>query len=194
MPRKWNPKRRRLLKLAATAAASGVSCTGSKRFGRFFTIDEAQTAEAICSCLIPSDDFPGAAWAGAVKFIDRHLAGHLRKYGDVYRRGLAATDQASAAQYGVPFAKLATEKQVELLTAIETGRAAAAGWTSAAQREFFGLILAHTMQSFYGDPRHGGNREGVGYRMIGLTLTPVRGREQHDLTVIANAPPSGGKL
>ena len=28
-------------------------------------------------------------------------------------------------------------------------------------KEFFDLILAHTMQGFYGDPRHGGNRDAV---------------------------------
>jgi gluconate 2-dehydrogenase gamma chain len=45
-------------------------------------------------------------------------------------------------------------------------------------RVFFDLILAHTLQGFYGDPRHGGNRNMASWRMLGLACPPVRGRRQ----------------
>jgi gluconate 2-dehydrogenase gamma chain len=35
------------------------------------------------------------------------------------------------------------------------------------------------MQGFYGDPRHGGNREGVSWKMLGLPYPPIRGRQQN---------------
>jgi gluconate 2-dehydrogenase gamma chain len=42
------------------------------------------------------------------------------------------------------------------------------------------LILAHTRQGFYGDPRHGGNRNRVSWKMIGVPFPPIRGREHYD--------------
>ena len=74
------------------------------------------------------------------------------------------------------FAALSAQQQVELLKATEK-----------VKDLFFALILAHTMQSCYGDPWHGGNRDGIGYRSLGIPLTPVRGRSKHDLTWIQEA-------
>jgi gluconate 2-dehydrogenase gamma chain len=42
--------------------------------------------------------------------------------------------------------------------------------------EFFNLIRAHAMQGFYGDPRHGGNRDEASWKMLGIPCPPVRGR------------------
>ena len=183
-PRFWNPKRRRFLRVAATAAAAGgaASCTSSKSSWRFFTVEEAATAAAIAERLIPTDEWPGAAWAGAAVYMDRQLAGHFRKHRGAYRDGLAALDEASRAACGRRFMEAGAEQQVRLLELVEKGKAPAPRWPAAAQRQFFSLILSHTMQSYYGDPRHGGNRDQVGYRMLGIPATPVRGREQHDLT------------
>ncbi|MFB3825572.1 MAG: gluconate 2-dehydrogenase subunit 3 family protein [Bryobacteraceae bacterium] len=176
---RWNPRRRRFLGAAAVAAAAPgmVSCTGKSSPWRTLSDAEARAAEAVCECLIPTDEFPGAAWAGAVHYIDRQLAGHLGHLRETYRRGLAMMDAAARGQGAADFAALAADRRVELLKAVEKGKAAAAGWNPAEQRAFFSAILANTMQSFYGDPRHGGNRDGIGYRMLGIPLTPVRGRE-----------------
>jgi gluconate 2-dehydrogenase gamma chain len=38
------------------------------------------------------------------------------------------------------------------------------------------------MQGFYGDPRHGGNRDRVSWKMLGVPYPPVRGRLRYDLT------------
>jgi gluconate 2-dehydrogenase gamma chain len=38
------------------------------------------------------------------------------------------------------------------------------------------------MQGFYGDPRHGGNREYASWRMLGVPVAPIRGRQLYDLT------------
>ncbi len=55
-------------------------------------------------------------------------------------------------------------------------------WNKAQAKQFFDLILSHAMQGYYGDPRHGGNREAAGWRMLGIPATQVRGRDQYDLT------------
>ena len=192
MRKTWDPKRRRFLEAAAAAAAvPAISCSRSSSSWRFFTDTEADTARAVCDCLIPPDEYPGAGWAGAVNFLDIQLTGHLRKHAPVYRAGLAAVDRAARARYGEAFSRLDTARQVEFLKAIEKGKAGG-GWAPTEQQQFFALILAHTMQSFYGDPRHGGNRDEVGYRMLGIPATPVRGRSKHDIQ--QPAKPAGGKL
>ena len=173
MSKVWNPKRRRFLEAAAGAGVAGplISCSASNSPWRCLTVEEGETAGAICDRLIPADEFPGALWAGAVRYIDIQLCGHLRQHREAYRQGLAAVDQASRKQHGQAFAELSPQQQDQLLKAAEK-----------AKDPFFSLILAHTMQSYYGDPRHGGNRDGIGYRSLGIPLTPVRGRSKHDLT------------
>ena len=47
-------------------------------------------------------------------------------------------------------------------------------------KAFFTLILTHTRQGFYGDPRHGGNRNMVSWKMLGLPFPPLRGRQHYD--------------
>ena len=39
----------------------------------------------------------------------------------------------------------------------------------------------HTLEGYYGSPRHGGNRDAVSWRMLGLAEPPLRGRAQYDL-------------
>jgi gluconate 2-dehydrogenase gamma chain len=150
---------------------------------------EGQALQAICECLIPTDEDPGAAWAGAVKFIDIQLYGYYRNHRSKYRSSLASLDGVCREKHGHPFAALDAERQVELLKAVEKGQAPASAWKPVDQQQFFSMVLAHTMQSYYGDPRHGGNREQVGYRVIGIPATPVRGRSKHDV----QAPADSGK-
>jgi gluconate 2-dehydrogenase gamma chain len=42
-------------------------------------------------------------------------------------------------------------------------------------------VRSHTLEGYYGAPRHGGNRGAVSWRMLGLAEPPVRGRAQYDL-------------
>jgi len=150
--------RRRFLQIGGAAAAGGatVSCTCNKSSWRCFTVQEAATLEAVCEQLIPSDRDPGAAWAGVVKFIDLQLLGPYKHLQGNYRAGLAKL---------VGFAGLPADKQLEALTRLEKS-----------DKPFFDMVLAHTMQGYYGSPRHGGNREAVSWRMLGVPPVPVRGR------------------
>lgn len=163
----WN----RLPPLLRCCRPSHVS--GSKSPWRYLSLAEGEIAAAVCERLIPTDEYPGAAWAGAVTYIDLQLCGHFRKYRTICREGLSALDRLSREKHQQPFASLDSSLQTELLQAVEKG--------SAKQRQFFTTVLGFTMQSYYGDPRHGGNRDEVGYRMLGIPATPVRGRSQHDL-------------
>jgi gluconate 2-dehydrogenase gamma chain len=48
-------------------------------------------------------------------------------------------------------------------------------------RDFFELVRGHTLEGYYGSPRHGGNRDAVSWRMLGLPEPPPLGRAQYDL-------------
>ncbi len=168
-------RRRKFLQVAASAAsAAAVSCGGRASPWRVFTAEEGETANAICDRIIPADQDPGAAAAGAVNYIDRQLNGPLRKYRRAYRDGLLGIDKASLAQFGKRFAGLGPDERDQLLAAVDAGNGEA--------KLFFDLIRDHTMQGFYGDPRHGGNREYASWLMLGVPPAPVRGRSQYDLT------------
>jgi gluconate 2-dehydrogenase gamma chain len=59
---------------------------------------------------------------------------------------------------------------------MDKGQARQDCWKVVSAKSFFDLVVSHTMQGFYGDPRHGGNRERVSWRMLRLPYPPVRGR------------------
>jgi gluconate 2-dehydrogenase gamma chain len=176
--------RRRFIQLTASVAAAGpvISCTQATSPWRFLTPDEARTLEAICGQIVPTDQDPGAKEANVVNFIDRQLVGYLQRHQKAYREGLAGVDQTSLALRGARFAELIPEKQLAVLLALEKGEAAGEIWKRRSARSFFALVVNHTMQGYYGDPRHGGNRNGASWRMLGLPYPPVRGRQQYDLT------------
>ena len=140
---------------------------------RFFTVDEARTAEALCAQIIPEDQDPGAVTAGVVHFLDKQLSGFYRPLQKTYRDGLAAIDRKSRELAGKNFAELAAVSQAGLLQQIEN---------DANLKSFFRLLVEHSMQGFYGDPRHGGNRDHVSWKMLGVAYPPVRGRLRYDLT------------
>ena len=155
----------------SAVAITAMSCGGSKSTGawRFFTDEEARTVEAIAAQLIPADTDPGAKETGVVNYIDIQLSLRFKKQRAVYHAGLADADAASRAAFGKRFVELEDAQQIEVLNSMEEKNKA-----------FFYLILAHTRQGFYGDPRHGGNRNMASWKMLGLPTPQVRGRQHYD--------------
>lgn len=128
------------------------------------TSDQVAVLEAICEQIVPADEFPGAKQAGVVHFIDQVLTGPVaRSYRKRYAEGLKLVDRVSQEKHGHAFAALPEEQQRSVLLALESGQAA-----GAAGQEFFALLVRHTMEGYYGDPAHGGNRDGVSWKMIGF--------------------------
>ena len=77
----------------------------------------------------------------------------------------------STARFSRRFSELNFAEQTEVLREVEKKA-----------KPFFDLVVAHTMQGFYGDPRHGGNRDAASWKMLGLPFPPVRGRAHYDKT------------
>ncbi len=172
--RKKHAIRRRTFLGAGLAAASGAAAISCGRVSpganyRFFTDAEAATVDAICETLIPADTDPGARAARVVDYIDIQLTRHFKKFQRAYREGIAAVEAASRAKSGKPFVQLSADDQTAVLADVEEK-----------SKDFFELVLAHTRQGFYGDPRHGGNRDMVSWKMLGLPFPPVRGRAHYD--------------
>lgn len=145
---------------------------------RFFTDHEAALLIEICEQLIPEDDTPGARETGAIHYIDRKLHGVFKRQQQAYRRGLESFRVTCLREHGVPFGRISPAQKVEMLRAIEAGRAPRELWSDPSPQAFFNMVLAHTMQSFYGSPRHGGNKDYASYRMLGLDYPPVVGRSR----------------
>ena len=183
MPTSSHLNRRAFLQAAlaaAAAAGTSVACSRNRSPWRFFTIDEARALAAVADQIIPPDQDPGASWAGVVTYIDRQLIGPFQNLQDTYRRGLAGIDESSRQLHGKLFADLDARKQEELLRRFEAGKAPGSTWTQLSPKEFFSLLIDHTMQGFYGDPRHGGNRDRISWKMLNLPYPPVRGRIRND--------------
>lgn len=159
------PTRRNFLGTAAVAAASGAAAgCGAQGKHRFFTDAEARTLEAMLAHIIPSDDAPGAREAGVIRYIDRQLTRKFRDQQKLYRNGIGAL---------LNFADLPPGEQLEELRKVEADKQ---------RKPFFDAVVTHAMQGFYGNPRHGGNREFASWRMLGIPPVPVRGRNPYDLT------------
>jgi gluconate 2-dehydrogenase gamma chain len=169
--------RRGFLKTGAVAAAaSAAACGGPASRWRALTEAEAATLAAACDRIVPPDQDPGAAAAGAVTFIDRQLATRQKRERPRWQAGVRGLDASARRRHGKPFAELPFETQTALLQDVEKGAVEVADWTGVEPSAFFALLREHAMMGFYGDPRHGGNKERASWKMLGVPDPPVRGR------------------
>ncbi len=126
---------------------------------QFVWFHPAMAAEikAIAAQIVPEDDTPGADSAGVIWFIDRALAGYDQDKQQLYRQGLAQTQLKRAELFpgSTSIASLGADRQIALLKAIE-------------KTEFFQQVRIHTVLGFLGHPMHGGNRDMVGWKFIGV--------------------------
>lgn len=157
---------------------------------RFFTAAERRCIDAITARLIPTDETgPGARDAGVADFIDGQLAGFYGRgerwymrgpFADgletqgyqsqhppaqLYRNAIEALDAHCKGTLGSTFAELSEDRQDELLTRMEEGELELDGVSAKA---FFDLVLENAIEGFFCDPIYGGNRDMVGWRLVGF--------------------------
>jgi gluconate 2-dehydrogenase gamma chain len=83
-----------------------------------------------------------------------------------YRQALAALDKYCRATYaGKPFTQIPDTEKDKVLSGLEKGQVRLDG---ANGRAFFELLLQNTQEGFFSDPVYGGNRDMVGWKMIGF--------------------------
>ncbi|MFC4278572.1 gluconate 2-dehydrogenase subunit 3 family protein [Achromobacter aloeverae] len=170
---------------ATTAAAPPAAAPTWK----FFNAEEAALMDAIAARLIPADDLgPGAKEAGVTAFIDGQLAGawgtgdqfyrngpyapgtpqqgYQLSYtpAEMFRTGLARfRDAVGRAHGGQDFAALDAAAQDALLTRMQAGQLDFSPLPAAI---FFAALLDATIEGFFSDPIHGGNRDMVGWKLV----------------------------
>jgi len=126
-----------------------------------------KTVEAITARIIPSDADPGAVEAGCVNFIDKALANEDEGLKPTYEQGLVGLAAVCSQAHGTPFVELSADEQDAVLVMLQDD--AAGGWPAGATSapEFFEAVRVHTIIGFLADPKYGGNRDHVGWKLVG---------------------------
>ena len=133
----------------------------------FFTNEESYAVTAITERIMPgAPGLPGATDADVINYIDLALSGAYADQQEFYRRGLAALDRYCQATFQDVFMNLASVKQDEALMALDTGKATGFEWPTA--QAFFNVLRTHTMEGMFSDPTYGGNRDFVGWSLVGF--------------------------
>lgn len=158
-----------------------------------FTGTARATLSAVFDRLIPHDELgPSATEAGCVDFLDAQMAGPYGDSKDIYldkplradeselmgtsislrnRRdyclaGLAFLESHARKQHGRAFAELDGETMDRILVDLEEGRLDWEGPGSSTQ--LFERLLQNVREGYFSDPLYGGNRDMVGWKLIGF--------------------------
>ncbi|MBU3894224.1 Gluconate 2-dehydrogenase subunit 3 precursor [Serratia rubidaea] len=156
----------------------------------FFNEREYALVTAIFDRLIPADELSvSASQAGCVVFIDNQLAGDYGKAkwkynqgpfengtesqgnqspyspAEIYRKGLQELDTHCTRLFNKSFTELSHDMQDAYLEKMESGEFTYPTFNS---EVLFGQFLANVQEGFLADPIYGGNRNMVGWRMIGF--------------------------
>ena len=164
---------------------------------------EIRFLEAAVEHLIPTDELgSGARDAGVVIYIDRQLAGtwgvHGRQYRggpwldgtpqqgyqsrftpqEVYRIAIREINEHCKVEFDRPFAQLASDRQLHLLERLEKDEIELPSLSS---KFFFDMLWRNTEEGYFADPLYGGNREKVGWKLLGFPGVPS-GEYRHLVT------------
>jgi gluconate 2-dehydrogenase gamma chain len=125
---------------------------------------QARFADAIAGRILPTTDTPGAIEAGAVFYLDRALAGPYAHWLPRYAGGFRAVNKYAKRQFGAPFEKLSGEQQDSVLSDLQAGKIT--GLRNG--EEFFELLRTHVLEGVFGEPNYGGNRDMIGWKLVGF--------------------------
>jgi len=184
---------------AAEHAHQAAKSSAPLKF-QFFTPEEAAEIDAIAARIIPSDETPGAREAGVVYFIDRGLTTFAVDDQNTYREGLPAL-QARVREFFPSLEKFSAatpEQQDQVLHSLDERTAPARRDSqSGGASSFFHVVRIHTIVGFLIDPDSGGNRDGVGWKVIGRepehVFQPPFGYYDKDYAGWQPNPPSAEK-
>jgi gluconate 2-dehydrogenase gamma chain len=137
--------------------APAAAQTGGDAKISFLSAAEAADIDAVAAQIVPTDDSPGAREAGVVYFIDRAFATFLSQLAGDYRAQLAGFQAAYREQHPAAgsFASLTSEQQVEYLKGVD-------------RTPFFNTTRLLTLLGMFTLPVYGGNRDGVGWKLVGV--------------------------
>jgi gluconate 2-dehydrogenase gamma chain len=113
--------------------------------------------DALTAQIIPTDDTPGAREAGVIYFIDRALGTFMSQLAGDYRAQLAVFQAGVRRQHpdAASFAALTAEQQIAFLKTVD-------------RTPFFETTRLLTLLGMFTLPVYGGNRDGIGWKLIGF--------------------------
>ncbi len=123
---------------------------------------DRRTLYAVVRRVLPSDDGFGAAEAGCPEYVTgvveaRLGAASLKKV----RRGLRFVDDLAVQMCGRRFAEASGEDQDRALRQLQLT-------PHPTLQDFVHRVVNLTLEGFLGHPRHGGNRNEIGWRCLGI--------------------------
>jgi len=84
---------------------------------------------------------------------------------EIYRRGLGYVDAYAQSLFQKDFVELTTDQQDQILTDMDEDKAT--GFDGPGAKAFFTQLRNDTIEGMFGDPMYGGNRNLVGWKLIG---------------------------
>lgn len=142
-----------ILAAAQAAEAQRENATG------WVNISAAEAVEfaAVTDQIFPPDEQPGAAEAGAVHFMDVAIGGFMAGAAGMLREGLAALHEQARKAHpdATSFSTLTFDQQTAVLKTMEDSN-------------FFGTMHFMTMAGLFAMPSYGGNRDKLGWQIIGF--------------------------
>ncbi len=175
--------RRKFILLSAVGAGAAFfpACyhSPSNFYYKVLNPSEVKLLDAIADQIIPPDDFAGGKEAGVTSYIDQQLAGFFSDQLEMYKVCLPALNSSCSKAYGKDFIALPFEKQFEFLKDTQEGKYNNDNWGGHKASDFFNTVRRHCLQGYYGSPRHGGNKDYVSYRLIGLDYPFIVGRNKY---------------
>jgi gluconate 2-dehydrogenase gamma chain len=142
--------------LAAQEHARHAAATPGTAF-TFFDPATAAEIEAIAGQIIPTDETPGAREAGVIYFIDHALSTFDKESQQHYKTGLAELQSKRATMFpgSKSIAALEPGQQLTLVKSIDG-------------TPFFETVRTHTIVGFLNSPDQGGNRNYIGWKLLGM--------------------------
>jgi gluconate 2-dehydrogenase gamma chain len=128
-----------------------------------FTLTAAQFAAVAAATerILPRDEDPGAIDLGVPFYVDRTLANpDLADWKKAFMQGLGVLDRQCTKNFGKAFADCSEEQQDVMLTRWQEGKSG--------ETRFFQILMNLTLEGAFGDPVHGGNKDGLGFAMVGF--------------------------
>jgi gluconate 2-dehydrogenase gamma chain len=114
---------------------------------------------------------------------------------EVYRLGVGYLDGYARTTFGALFADLSEADQDTMVGALVEGKAT--GFDQFSPKAFFAVLRRHTGEGMFSDPAYGGNRDMVGWKLIGFSgaqraWTPIEIKTEgtrHAPQSLAELPP-----
>jgi gluconate 2-dehydrogenase gamma chain len=97
--------------------------------------------------------------------IERYGYQSIQTPRESYRIGLAAVDAYARQKFGASFTALSTAQQDAIVADLASG--AATGFTDPSAEQFFQMLRTNTIEGMFSDPLYGGNRDLVGWKLVG---------------------------